>query len=195
MASTRFVITLHALSRFVERYAGIGLKVGQIRLVLRAELDRRVPFGEQVGKSTLYLLPCGLVAAVAWNHGSGFVKTVLTREHAIANKESRRAILQFGRAQAHQVREARRQEPEAPHLATANLTATQELELRALAERHLRARADIKKRNAALREQGYNPGSRAGEFYRAAYQAAVQAYLAWKPEAEWCRDPPLSKTG
>ena len=191
----RFVITFHALRRFVERYAGIGLKVGQIRLVLRAELERGVPLGGQVGKSTLYLLPCGLVAAVAWNHGRGFVKTVLTREQTISSIESRGAFLRFGRAQPHQVREARRQEREAPHAATANPTAKQELELRALAERHLRVRADIKERNAALREQGYNPGSRAGEFYRAAYQAAVQAYLAWKPEAEWCRDPPLSKTG
>ena len=193
--SWRFVVTDHAFDRFVERAELDNLESAQYRELLLAELERGVPFGGQVGNDELFLLPCGLVAAIVFDNGRGFVKTVLTRGQAIANMESRGAILRFARAQPHQVPEARRQEPEAPHAATANLTATQERELRALAERHLRARLDIKERNAALREQGYNPGSRAGEFYRAAYQAAVQAYLAWKPELDWCRDPPLSKTG
>jgi hypothetical protein len=43
----------------------------------------------------LYLLPCGLVAAVVRDHGKMFVKTVLTREHAIANMESRGAVLRW----------------------------------------------------------------------------------------------------
>ena len=159
MASTRFVITLHALSRFVERYAGIGLKVGQIRLVLRAELDRGVPFGGQVGKSTLYVLPCGLVAAVAWNHGRGFVKTVLTRGQAIANMESG-AILRFARP-VYAVRDTS--------------DAANKAELRGLAERHFHAGIEKKERNAILREHGFDPAGEAGDIYRAAYNALIEA--------------------
>jgi len=159
MASTRFVITLHALSRFVERYAGIGLKVGQIRLVLRAELDRGVPFGGQVGKSTLYLLPCGLVAAVAWNHGRGFVKTVLTRGQAIANMESG-AILRFARP-VYAVRDTS--------------DAANKAELQVLAERHFHAGIEKKERNAILREHGFDPAGEAGDIYRAAYNALIEA--------------------
>ena len=93
--ATRFVITDHALDRFIERAELDYPEPDQYRALLVAELDWGVPFGGQVGTDELYLLPCGLVAAVAWDHGSGFVKTVLTREYAIANMESRGAILRF----------------------------------------------------------------------------------------------------
>src|SRR5262245_4053267 len=63
----RFLITLHALSRFIERYEGSGdLKAGQYRPFLRSELQRAVPIGAQSGDGALYLLPCGCVAVVVW---------------------------------------------------------------------------------------------------------------------------------
>ena len=123
-------------------------------------MDRGVPFGVQVGKSTLYLLPCGLVAAVAWNHGRGFVKTVLTRGQAIANMESRGAILRFARP-VYQVRDTS--------------DATSKAGLRGLAERHFRAGIEKKERNAILREHGFDPAGQAGDIYRAAYRALIEA--------------------
>ena len=81
-------ITLHALKRFIERYDGIqDLKLGEYRPFLRGELERAVLFGGQFGTSTLYLLPCGLVAAVVHHGRRAFVRTVLTREQAIADRE------------------------------------------------------------------------------------------------------------
>jgi hypothetical protein len=50
----------------------------------------------------LYLLPCGLVAAAVCHDGKVFVKTLLTREHAIATMESQGAVLRgyWGRRKA-----------------------------------------------------------------------------------------------
>ena len=91
-----FVITDHALERFVERYDGIyDLRPDQYEQFLLTQLERGVMFGGQVGRDMLYLLPCGLVAAVARDHGKMFVKTILTREHAIANMESQGAVLRW----------------------------------------------------------------------------------------------------
>src|SRR5438874_880132 len=96
--ATTLVITDHALDRFVERAEVDNIESGQYRELLLAELERGVPFGGQVGNDQLYLLPCGLVAVIVWDKGTGFVKTVLTRDHAIASMESRRAILRFARS-------------------------------------------------------------------------------------------------
>ena len=86
----RFVPTHHALRRFAERYPDLhALNAHEQRQVLLAELERGVPYGGQAGHEALYLLPCGDVAAVVWNRGYWFVKTVLTREHAMANMQSR----------------------------------------------------------------------------------------------------------
>jgi len=79
----RFLITLHALSRFIERYEGSGdLPSGQLRPFLRNELKRAVPIGDQAGDGSLYLLPCGCVAVVVWHDANGLVKTILTRAQA-----------------------------------------------------------------------------------------------------------------
>ena len=79
-----FVITRHALKRFVERYERIDqLKPGQYRSFLTAELERGVPFGSKPRLGELLSLACGCVAAVVWHKGAGFVMTVLTREHAL----------------------------------------------------------------------------------------------------------------
>ena len=86
----RFVPTHHALDRFAERHPDLDeLDADEQRQVLLAELDRGVPYGGQLGHDVLYLLPCGDVAAVEWERGRGFVKTILTREHAMANMQSR----------------------------------------------------------------------------------------------------------
>jgi hypothetical protein len=152
--ASRFVITDHALIRYAERaYLGALDADGQ-RTVLLAELERGVPFGGQVGNDELYLLPCGAIAAIAWAGGRGFVKTVLTREHAIANMQSMGAVLR-STPEFHQV--------------------IREGELRELAEEHFIAGLGKKSRNALLRELGYDPAGEAGELYRAAYRAVVDA--------------------
>ena len=85
----RFALTHHALARFVESHPDLdALDADELRQVLLAELDRGVPYGGQLGHDALYWLPCGDVAAVVWVHGRGFVKTVLTLDHAIANMQS-----------------------------------------------------------------------------------------------------------
>ena len=94
----RFVITDHALERFVERHGRVDhLTEVESRRLLLAELERGVLFGGQVGHAALYLLPCGLVAATVQDRGVEFVKTVLTREQAIANMESQGAVLRWRR--------------------------------------------------------------------------------------------------
>jgi len=153
--ASRFVVTDHALARFVEQYQELeGLEADAQRHVLVAELERGVAYGGQIGNDALYLLPCGAVAAVAWNRGCGFVKTVLTRDHAIANMESMGAVLRLN--------------PEFRQVIRAD-------ELRALAEEHFSAGLRRKSRNALLRELGYDPAGEAGELYRAAYRAVVEA--------------------
>lgn len=85
----RFVPTDHAVNRFVERHPDLDeLDANGQRQVLLAELERGVPYGVQFGRDVLYLLPCGDVAAVVWDRGLWFVKTVLTREHAIASMQA-----------------------------------------------------------------------------------------------------------
>lgn len=168
-----FVITDHALERFVERHGKIDpLDPNQCRRILLDELAHGVLFGGQVGNGALYLLPCGLVAAVVRNQGTEFVKTILTREHAIANMESQGAILGTVPGLYHKLRQS-------PAASNKPLDSEQKAELRALAEQHFRAGTNIRERNAALRERGYDRGGEAGNFYRAAYQAAVQMHLAW----------------
>jgi len=159
--ATRFVITDHALDRFIERTEFDSLESDQYRELLLAKLARGIPFGGQMGNDVLYLLPCGLVAVVIWDKGTGFVKTVLTRDHAIASMESRRAILRFARSFRRQVRDPR--------------DSASRAELRGLAERHFHAGIEKKERNVILREHGFDPAGEAGEIYRAAYRALIQS--------------------
>jgi len=135
----RFFITDHASHRFAERHLEFDeLGSDHGRQVFLAELERGVPFGGQIGGDELYLLPCGYVAAVAWRDGVGIVKTVLTKEQAIANMQSMGAVL--------------KPSPELEHLLTlghpaqsADDVATLEVELRLLAERHLNTGVGKKK--------------------------------------------------
>ena len=79
-----FVISPHALQRFTERYAGVsGLGIRRCRRVLYAELQRGVLFATQWGHEELYLLPCGVVAAVVRLRWLIIVKTVLTYGQAV----------------------------------------------------------------------------------------------------------------
>ena len=82
---SRFVIVgKHAVQRFIERYAGVrGFGIRRCRRILCAELNRGVRFGAQYGDDELYLLPCGVVAAVVWHRHVMIVKTVLTYEQAL----------------------------------------------------------------------------------------------------------------
>jgi len=169
--NARFVITLHALRRFIERYAGIeDVNLGQYRPFITAELERAVCLGGARRTSQLYLLPCGLVAAVVWHDHKGFVKTVLTREHAIASMKSLRPIVRPARPLRHQIPDAR--------TAPSTLDSKQKDALRALARQHFNAEVGWKERNASLREHGYDPVGTAGEIYRAAYQALERAKWA-----------------
>ena len=169
---SRFVITDHALARFAERRAvSATLQTNQYRELLLAELERGVPFGGQIGNDELYLLPSGNVAAVTWKARTGIVKTVLTQEQAIANMQSMGAVLRPARELHHQLRDIPSTDAEA--------------ELQALAEEHFRNGIGRKERNAILRERGYDPAGEAGEIYRAAYRALIDAMWARKREEYW----------
>ena len=173
--NSRFVITDHAVDRFAERHAGVAaLKPDQYRDLLLAELESGIPFGGQIGNDELCLLPSGAVAAITWKAGRGIVKTVLTREQAIANMEAQGAILRPARAARPQVRD--------PRAASTIDKPKVKAELRALAEQHLKDGVGRKQRNAVLRERGYDPSGEAGEIYRAAYRALVDAMWARKRE-------------
>ncbi len=162
--ASRFVITDHAFSRFVERQPELDeAGSGEIRRLLLEELERGIPYGYQIGLDELYLLPSGLVAAVIWDEGVGVVKTVLTKEHAIANMESMGAVLK--RTSLHRPRATAESEPD-PLL---------EANMRGLAEKHLSDRLGKKQRNALLREAGYDPAGHAGDVYRAAFKALREA--------------------
>lgn len=93
-----FKLTEHALLRFAERHPEFdALEPDESRQVLHAELEHGVPFGAQFGDEELYLLPCGFVAVVAWRDGVGVVKTVLRREHAMANMQAQLGVLRVSR--------------------------------------------------------------------------------------------------
>ena len=84
--ASRFIITHHALNRFRERPS--SSENGNDELVLLNELKHSVPFLAQRGPGKLYLLPCGVVAAVVRDRACLIVKTILTREQAIAQIEA-----------------------------------------------------------------------------------------------------------
>jgi hypothetical protein len=85
----RLYITPHAIERFRERHGQCDEHdERQVRLLLREELERGVPYGAQRGSNVLLLLPCGLVAAVEFSNGIAVVKTILTQGQAIANMQS-----------------------------------------------------------------------------------------------------------
>ena len=84
-----FLISDHAFDRFVERQPGVALlKTRQRRRLLLSQLKRGVLFGAQLGKDELYLLPCGVVAAITRTRWSRIVKTILTYEQALASVRS-----------------------------------------------------------------------------------------------------------
>jgi hypothetical protein len=85
----RLHISPHAIERFRERHGECDNKdERQVRVLLREELERGVPYGAQRGSNELQLLPCGLVAAVELSNGVMVVKTILTQWQAIANMQS-----------------------------------------------------------------------------------------------------------
>jgi hypothetical protein len=82
--ATRYVITRHAIRRFAERYERIAeLKADLYRLFLLGELERAVLFRVQPHYDQFLSLACGGVAAVVLHNGTGYVKTVLTRQQAL----------------------------------------------------------------------------------------------------------------
>lgn len=162
----RFLISDRALDRFAERHAEISnLETSLVRQVLLAELERGFPFGGQIGDGDdeLYLLPCGSVAAVAWRDGVGIVKTVLTKEQAIAGMESQGAVLRTADQLQYLLRRA---------------TPAEIIEVRKLAEKHFHGRVSRTQRNVELRAMGYDPAGDAGDLYRAAYRSLIDAWYA-----------------
>src|ERR1043166_1667347 len=150
MATPRFVVTDHALDRFVERYEGTDArKPHEYRQLLMRELARGVPVGGQRGNGQILLPPCGLGAALVCEQGILFVKTVLTRAYAIANMESRGAILRTARTWRDQVAPARRAPPK-------RLDPSQKEELRALAEQHFNAGMRSEEQPTELQEPGHD---------------------------------------
>lgn len=168
----RFLITEHALDRFAERHAEADdLELDESRQVLLAELERAVPFGGQLGTEEFYLMPCEYVAAVAWRDGIGIVKTVLTKEQAIVNMQSRGAVLRDPSALTSSPAKRRPAESEAE-------IAELRSELRVLAGKHVTEGVGKKMRNAILRELGYDPAGKAGIIYRDAYRSLLGAKYA-----------------
>lgn len=74
-------ITDHARARFAE--------LGPVGASLHRQLNRSVPVGGQKGRGWMRSLPCGLVAAGVERDGKSVVTTILTKDHAIANMQSR----------------------------------------------------------------------------------------------------------
>jgi hypothetical protein len=161
------------MSRFAERHPEVDeLTEQDARSAFLAELEHSTVFGGQLGSDELRLLPCGLVAAVAWKDGVGSAKTVLTREQAIANMEARGTTL---RASDHITRllESPPTEPRAE-----TLNEPQRLQLRSLAATHVRSGVGRKRRNQILREMGYDSAGPAGDFYRASFREAQETLYA-----------------
>jgi hypothetical protein len=175
----RLVISEHALHRFAERHPEVDdLEPGQSRQVFLEELERGVPFGGQVGDDELRLLPCGLVAAVTWTDGVGVVKTVLTKELAIANMQSQGVVPERFRPRRPLRRAADPAPPVEPEPDPVEADPLLEATMRQLAEDHLREGIGKKERNAQLRELGYDPNGPAGEVYRDLLRTARAAKLA-----------------
>lgn len=75
-----FIVTDHALIRFLQRYDGTDeLTWSESRRLLQDELARGVHYFGEIGKGALFFLPCGLTGVVIWDHGRAIVKTVLTQ--------------------------------------------------------------------------------------------------------------------
>jgi len=173
----RLAITDHALDRFAERHPEFGeLSPDEGRQVFLAELERGVPFGGQLGDDELLLLPSGLVAVITWDQGVGIVKTILTREHAIANMQSQGMLPAASRRRTVPVashRPGKQKEPDPPAV-----TPQAERALRQLVEQHLSQGIGRKTRNTLLREAGYDPKGPVGNVYRALFRAAREAKQA-----------------
>jgi hypothetical protein len=143
-----FLISQHAIDRFIERYTRTALEPRTVQRVLLSELKRGCGLARQYGAEELYLLPCCLVAVIEWRKDFGVVKTILTREQAIATMESQGAI--------------RRRTDRVPRPD----------ELRALAERHVKEGLSQNEGEVHLKALGYDPARKAGFLYRAAYRSA-----------------------
>jgi hypothetical protein len=92
---THFVITDHALIRFIQRCDSTDDPTwGESRRLLRDELERAVHYFGEIGKAALYFLPCGLTGVVIWDHGMAIVKTVLTHDMIdyITRKKLRQSV-------------------------------------------------------------------------------------------------------
>ncbi len=190
----RLAISDHALDRFAERHPELdGLALNESRQVFLAELERGVPFGGQLGADELLLLPSGLVAVITWDEGVGIVKTVLTRDHAIASMQSQGLLPTPFRRRARPVGDLPSKEASEPD--PPRVDPRVEDTLRQLAEKHLGEGIGKKKRNALLRELGYDLEGPVGEAYRAIFRAAREAKeAADREEALRKRRPGLTYT-
>lgn len=169
----RFKITDHALDRFAQRHFEFDrLGVEEARQVFLAELEYGIPFGGQIGTDELRLLPCGLVAAIAWYASVGVVKTILTKEIAVANMESQGAVLRPSPYVAKLLT------PPSSTVPIPNQEDKLKAELRLLAEKHLKHGVGKTKRKAAVRDLGYDLAGRAGDIYRAIYRELREAQYA-----------------
>jgi uncharacterized protein (TIGR02246 family) len=175
----RLLITDHALHRFAERHPEVEeLAPNERRQVFLAELEHGVPFGWQLGDDELRLLPSGVVAVISSRDGVGIVKTVLTKNLAIANMQSQGFV-------PTRLRRLDRPDPRAPKdesdtdaPAESAADPVMEATMRRLAEKHLSEGIGKKGRNALLRELGYDPSGPAGDVYRAALHAMREAKRA-----------------
>ena len=113
-------------------------------------------------------MPSGLVAVITWDEGVGIVKTILTRDWAIAGMQSQGLLPITFPSRPRRVarrRSAGAREPEPPPL-----DPLVKESLRQLAEQHLASGIGRKARNAHLRQLGYDPMGPAGDAYRAFFR-------------------------
>lgn len=179
----------HAVSRLRERHLdSAGLSDIEARQVLLTELDRGIPFGAQCGTGAdhLLLLPCELVAAIRRDEDTLTVKTILTKELAIANMQARGILLASSRANL--LFTARVDSPLDldRFLETAErdrLQAARDSSLRRLAEEHFRLGIGRKKRNDLLRQDGFDPAGHDGGRYRTFFREVQLAFYSEPREA------------
>lgn len=152
-------ITTHAAQRFRERGGTCDkLDDEDLRALLRAELERGIPFGSRFGRAWLLLLPRGVVAVLKASDNQVSVLTILTWAQALANMQPRRSTVW------------RHPIPAIVRFALRGLPAEQENKLRLLAEAHFELGTGRAERYRDLRARGFETGRLALKRYDEIYE-------------------------
>lgn len=172
-----YKISDHAIDQFRDRHDdAFDLTDEELRHILVVELEKSTPIGAQIGNDALWLMPCGLVAAIRPDGSMLAVKTILTKELAVGNMQAQGIMYALPNAPRHQARTV------AP---TAKRRILTDDALRSMARAHFNNSVGKRARKAALRQCGADPAGPDGARYRelfdevrtAAYADRRKAYL------------------